>query len=128
MNKFKLIVEKNKEGFWGQVEEVPGVFSYGSTIDELKQNTQDAICLILEENIESNQDFDFELIMDIQEFFKSNEFINITSLASRIGMNPSLLRQYAKGIKYPSISQVAKIEIAIKQIGMQLMETKLQSA
>lgn len=128
MSKYKLIVEKNKDGYWSQVEELPGVFSSGNSIPNLIENSKEAIELYLENSEEKVKRIQFELVMDIQEFFKINDFINITSLANRIGMNSSLLRQYSKGIKFPSVIQVAKIEKEIKQIGKELSKTELQPA
>ncbi len=126
MSKYKLIVEKNKDGFWSQVEQLPGVFSSGDSISNLIDNSKEAIELYFEETGKHGKRIEFELVMDIQEFFKINEFINISSLAKRIGMNSSLLRQYSKGIKFPSLEQVARIEKAIKQIGKELSRTELQ--
>jgi predicted RNase H-like HicB family nuclease len=126
MSKYKLIIEKNKEGYWSQVEKLPSVFSSGKTMAELIDNTKDAIELYFDGSEQKIENIRFELVMDIQEFFNVNEYINITSLASRIGMNPSLLRQYSKGIKFPSLEQVSKIEKAIKQIGEELVSTELQ--
>lgn len=126
MRKYKLIVEKNKDGYWSQVEQLPGVFSSGDSIPGLINNSKEAVELYLEEAGQKVKPIEFELVMDIQEFFKVNEFINITSLAKRIGMNSSLLRQYSKGIKFPSLEQVARIEKEIKQIGKELSRTELQ--
>ncbi len=126
MSKYKLIVEKNKDGYWSQVDQLPGVFSSGDSIPGLINNSKEAIELYLEEAGQKVNPIEFELVMDIQEFFKVNEFINITSLAKRIGMNSSLLRQYSKGIKFPSIEQVARIEKEIQQIGKELSRTELQ--
>lgn len=128
MSKYKLIVEKNVDGYWSQVEQFPGVFSHGDTIPNLLENSQKAVELYIEEIDQDVKNIQFELVMDIQEFFNVNEFINITSLAKRIGMNSSLLRQYSKGIKFPSLEQVARIEKEIKQIGKELSSTELQPA
>lgn len=92
------------------------------------ENTKEAIVLYFEENQQEVPKLKFELVMDIQEFFKGNEYINVSSLAKRIGMNSSLFRQYSKGIKFPSVDQVTKIEKAIKRIGRELSSTELQPA
>ena len=126
MKKIKLIIEKNEEGYWGQLDKVPSVFCSGQTIEELISNSEEALELYYETISQNKEKYHLELVMDIQEFFKVNEYINITSLAKRIGMNSSLLRQYSKGIKYPSMNQVAKIEEAIRQIGKELINTELQ--
>jgi predicted RNase H-like HicB family nuclease len=126
MTMFKLIIERSKEGYWGRIEKPEGIYSFGESIGDLKKNMQEAIELYFEERSIDVPKFEFELVMDIQEFFIINDFINISTLAKRIGMNSSLLRQYAKGIKFPSIKQVNKIENEIKEIGKQLSRTELQ--
>jgi predicted RNase H-like HicB family nuclease len=126
MKKYKLIIEKNKDGFWGQLDKQPNIFSQGQSIEELKNNMRDALELYFETINKPIPKYEFELVMDIQEFFQINNYINISTLANRMGMNASLLRQYAKGIKFPSIKQVAKIERAIKEIGKELSKIELQ--
>lgn len=45
---FTAIIEKSDDGwFVGQLEELPEVISQGKTIQELKQNLQDALELII---------------------------------------------------------------------------------
>jgi hypothetical protein len=40
-------------------------------------------------------------------------------------MNQSLIRQYAMGIKKPSVKQTKKIEHALHTLGQELLEIKL---
>ena len=124
MSDLTLIVEKNKDGFWAQVKEHEGVFTFGVTIEELKVNAIEALELA---EIEFNKQIDFSIQYDIQEFFASHDYINISKLAQRTGMNSSLLRQYASGIKFPGESQIKKIENAIHQIAEELKQTKIIS-
>lgn len=126
MKIFRLIIERGEEGYWGRIENPEGIYSFGESINDLKTNMQEAIELYIEENNIKIPAYEFELVMDIQEFFTVNDYINVSTLAKRIGMNSSLLRQYAKGIKFPSIKQVNKIENAIREIGKQLSRTELQ--
>ena len=128
MKQYKLIIEKNEDGFWGQLDKLKSVFSSGESISELLENTKEAVNLYFEEIGKPTPEFELDLVMDIQEFFKLNDYINITTLANRIGMNSSLLRQYSKGIKFPSVKQVAKIEKEIRKIGKELSSTELQPA
>ena len=126
MKRLKLIIENNADGYWSQIEKYPTVFSSGETIAELIDSSKEALELYFETIDQPVPKINFELVMDIQDFFKINEYINITSLAKRIGMNSSLLRQYSKGLKFPSLEQVGRIEKAIKQIGKELISTELQ--
>jgi predicted RNase H-like HicB family nuclease len=128
MKKYKLIIEKNQDGFWGQVEKLTSIFSSGETVDELIINTKEAISLYFETIGKPHPRYELELVMDIQGFFEINDYINISTLAKRIGMNASLLRQYSKGLKFPSLKQVGKIEQEIRKIGGELSQTELQPA
>ena len=127
MKTYKLIIEKGEDGFWGRIEDNNSLItSFGETIDHLSSSMKEAMELYFEDLEKPILQYEFELVMDIQEFFLINDFINISTLAKRIGMNSSLLRQYAKGIKFPSLKQVNKIENAIRKIGKQLSKTELQ--
>ena len=45
---FNAIIEKSEDGWYvGQLEELPEVISQGKTIQDLKQNLQDALELII---------------------------------------------------------------------------------
>ena len=126
MTNLTLIIEKNNDEYWGQIQEYPDVFSHGSNLTDLMNNAQVALNLYLDTIGETSIDNpQFQLVVDLQEFFIINDFINITKLAKRTGMNTSLLRQYAKGIKFPSIEQVSRIERTIKEIGAELLKTHL---
>jgi hypothetical protein len=43
-------------------------------------------------------------------------------------MNPSLVRQYASGVKYPSHEQREKLRLAIKKIAKELMKDSIYVA
>ena len=128
MKHYKLIIEKNVDGFWGQLDKLKSVFSNGESIDALIKNTNEAVSIYFEEIGKPIPEYELELVMDIQNFFEVNDYINISTLAKRIGMNSSLLRQYSKGLKFPSVKQVAKIEKEIRKIGNELSCTELQPA
>ena len=45
---FTAIIEKSEDGWYvGQLEELPEVISQGRTLQELKQNLQDALDLVI---------------------------------------------------------------------------------
>ena len=57
---------------------------------------------------------EFEFIFDIGAFF-SYYMINVTAFAEYAGMNASLLRQYACGLKSPTKNTIGKIRDAINK-------------
>ncbi len=123
MKKITLIIEMNEDGLWGQMVEFPDVFSQGKDLTELQRNSIDAYKLLYERD---DVDFKFELRFDLTQFFIVNNYINISSLAERIGINKSLLRQYSRGIKFPSLKQVEKIQSTVHTIGKELLNTSLK--
>ena len=56
--RFTAIIERDKDGIYvGQIEEIPAAISQGDTLEELKENLQDALELIFmvnREEVEAN--------------------------------------------------------------------------
>jgi len=49
MQNFAVVIHADPEGgFWGEVPALPGCYSQGETVDELKQNIREAIAGVLE--------------------------------------------------------------------------------
>jgi hypothetical protein len=51
------------------------------------------------ENGGTPYDVEFHYQYDLQSFFEYFSFLNVTEIAKRAGINPSLMRQYTRGIK-----------------------------
>jgi len=66
ISNFTILVKKEDEGgYSGQCLEMPSAISQAETIEELKQNMQEAIELVLQDNLEK-----MEINMTIDEFKK----------------------------------------------------------
>ena len=49
MRNYAVILHEDPQGgFWGEVPALPGCYSQGETVDELKQNIREAIAGVLE--------------------------------------------------------------------------------
>lgn len=49
MQNYAVIIHEDPEGgFWGEVPALPGCYSQGETLDELKRNIREAIAGVLE--------------------------------------------------------------------------------
>ena len=59
-------------------------------------------------------DLEFKFIFDIGAFF-SFYMINVSAFAAYAGMNASLLRQYACGLKSPTKATITKVKDAIEK-------------
>ena len=94
----------------------------GNNFDELKRNILEAVNLAFEEK-GLVYDFDeMKVSYDLESFFDFYKVINAKALSKRIGMNQSLLAQYIKGNKKPSIIQTKRILKGVQQIGKELSE------
>jgi len=122
--KIKLVVERTETGFSAFCDEYP-IYTTGLTIAELIDNAFEATNLYFEDKniLLSNENLKFEI--DFKQFFQYYKVINSKFLATKIGMNPTLLSQYVQGHKKPSESQTEKILSGIQQIGKELSEINI---
>jgi len=57
----------------------------------------------------------------LQRFFLTHKEINVAEFARRMGMNPTLLRNYINGFKYPSKEREQEILDHIHKLGEELV-------
>lgn len=62
---------------------------------------------------------------DLSAFFEVFDDVKVTGIARRAGINPSLVRHYVVGSKYPSPQQAKRLESAIHELGDKLREVVL---
>ena len=49
MRNYAVVIHEDPDGgYWGEVPALPGCYSQGETVDELKQNIREAIAGVLE--------------------------------------------------------------------------------
>lgn len=128
MEKALVILEKSEDGYWASVEKLPGCYSYGKTVDAALDNVCKAISEHISDLAETGvevpelflQPFELQIKYDLQTLFEAFKFINKSAFAQLAGINPSLLRQYTKGIAFASDKQKAKINRAIQSISHNL--------
>ena len=94
------------------------------TFEELKLIVLEAVNLTFEDKgfVYTIDEIQFEY--DLGSFFAFYKVINAKALSERIGMNQSLLAQYIKGIKKPSVNQTKRILQGVQQIGRELSEVR----
>lgn len=127
MKKLKVVIEPTNTGYSAFIQNIgDSVTTVGNTIDEVAENIYEALELLFDtERKKIEKEFKFEYLISIQTFFDIFKSINVSELARSAEVNESLLRQYAKGIKYPSIKQAKKIESAIHKLGENLKSIKI---
>ena len=79
-----------------------GLNGAGATVKAAKDDLM--LCLEdakeeYEESGKAAQAIEFRFQYDLQSFFEYFSFLNVTEIAKRAGINPSLMRQYTRGIK-----------------------------
>jgi hypothetical protein len=131
LEKIEIIIEKNDGLLWGRVEG-KGKFMptpYGTTTTRVISNLKE---LIIEyKKNEGKRDtfwskvdlnnIPFEFKYDLESYFQEHDYLKISSVAEIAGMNPSLIRQYASGVKFPSSEQAEKLKRAIRKIAKDLL-------
>ena len=128
LEKALIILEKSEDGYWASVEKLPGCYSFGKTVDAALGNIRKAIEEHISDLAETGaevpelflQPFELQIKYDLQTLFEAFKFINKSAFAELAGINPSLLRQYTKGIAFASDKQKAKINQAIQSISHNL--------
>ncbi|NEW85642.1 MAG: type II toxin-antitoxin system HicB family antitoxin [Mariniphaga sp.] len=130
MEKVDVLVRPNNEGWWAEVTSLPGCFSAGDNIGDLKKNIAEAIDLhiegLLDDDLKISDElihgqYELELHINLQDLFEHFP-LTITGVAKRAGMNRTLLNQYARGEKTMSENQALRITEAIQKIGSELAE------
>jgi predicted RNase H-like HicB family nuclease len=64
---YAVVIHQDPEGgYWGEVPALPGCYSQGETLDELKENIREAIAGVLEVMKEAGQEPDAHIeILDV---------------------------------------------------------------
>jgi predicted RNase H-like HicB family nuclease len=129
-----VIIEKGKKEFWGRIEGYEFLpVTVGTTVDEVLDNLKMLIADYIEHEGKDDKKFKradvnkikFDVHYDLRAFFDEYKFLNVSSIAALSGINPSLVRQYAKGIKHPSTAQAKKVEATIHQLAEKMNRVSL---
>lgn len=131
--KIEVIVEKSTDGLFAAYSETAiGNFTpagYGHSVEEALKDFEVSIddmnAIRIEEGLSPIQGIELEKRYDIESFFNKFDFLNISKLAERAGINPSLMRQYASGLTKAGQKQYDKIRIAIANIAYDLSKVQL---
>ncbi|EKB48644.1 hypothetical protein B879_02735 [Cecembia lonarensis LW9] len=122
--KINLTIEKGEDHkFWGSLTYNENLITdYADSISEL----EDKIKVLLKdfEGLEP-EEVEFVRHYDVYALFRRYDYLKISSVAKYAGMNAALLRQYASGVKNPSIEQAKKIEQTLHKLAVELGEASV---
>ena len=125
--KVNVTIERAKDGsFWCQTDTaILGGYltATGKTVQEAKEDL--AECMEeAKDNLEAEgkvfPEVEFTYKYDLQSFFNYFSFLNVSDIAKRSGVNPSLMRQYASGIKNAGEKTYIRLASCIQNIGREL--------
>ena len=106
---------------------------YGKTIQEVIENLKELVDDYVTHEGKNDKAWNkiewskiiFEFKYDLVAFFETFNYLNLSVIAGKIGINRTLLNQYKTGLKYPSATQAKKIEDAIHSLAHDLGRVKL---
>ena len=124
MKKIPLIIESvETDSYWGRVQfEDNLLVENAASISMLEKKMKS----LLKEwhNVEITK-ISFDLQYDIAGLFDEKKYLNSAVIAERAGINKSLMRQYASGLKFPSMERAKEIEKVIHEMGKEMLVIKL---
>ena len=124
--KIELVIEKGKGELWGTVKYNDNLIAdSGSSIANLEQKFKK---LLNDFEVVEPATIEFSHSYDVYALFQEFDFLNISNIAKRAGINPGLMRQYASGVKHPSLSRAKEIENVLHELAMQLSKTLVYAA
>lgn len=127
MEKVLVTISQAPDGsYWCHTENDvfgSGLNGAGASVKEAKADLME--CLEeaksdYEENGGVVYDVDFRYQYDLQSFFEYFSFLNVTDIAKRAGINPSLMRQYTSGVKNAGEKTYARLSACIDSVTKEL--------
>lgn len=126
--KVKVIIYKANDGtYWCRTEsEVYGSMlnGCGGSVEEAKEDMdaclEDAKLDYVETHGTSPKPVSFQYSYDLQSFFDYFSFLNVSEIARRSGINPSLMRQYVSGNKAAGEKTYSKLTACMQRITSEL--------
>lgn len=112
----QLVLEKEGGKLWGRVSHDENlIVDSATTLQALEKKIRKLL-----KDFHQVEDVKFEYAYDLTVFFEEFSFLNQSKIAELSGINASLLRQYASGVKNPSDAQAKKIQAAVRALAMRL--------
>ena len=125
--KANIIIEMASDGGFScyMKESLPdyALFGYGNTVQEAKNDllqSYQEITDMLKEEGKDVKPLEFIYHYDMKSFFDYFNFLNVSKVAERAGINPSLMRKYTSGIVKAREGQYLKLQKAVKNFAKEL--------
>ena len=125
--KANIVFEMARDGGCScyMLEDVPdfGLCGFGNSPREAKADMLKAyeeIQEILVAEGKKPTELEFVYHYDMKSFFEYFDFLNVSKVAERAGINPSLMRKYTSGVANAGEGQYLKLQRAVHSIATEL--------
>lgn len=132
MKQIKIIIERSADMFGAYAANVKGVTGCGNTIEVAKQSVLETIRIIKEHHNEENipeilkEDYEIVYKFDVQSLLEYYKGIFTPAALQRIaGINQKQIQHYSTGLRKPRLAQRKKIEVALHNLGNELIAIEL---
>jgi hypothetical protein len=124
MDKILLIIEKGADKeLWGRVSFDDNlIVDSAPSMDVLQKKMKKALHDFHDLNPAT---IEFETAYDLTAVFSEKKYLNLSVVAGKLGINRSLMAQYAAGTKFPSPERAREIEAAIHALGRDLLKLRI---
>src|SRR5580658_6470559 len=124
MRKILLIIEKGTgKDLWGRVSfEDNLIVDSASSLESLQKKMKKTLQDLHGVNPAT---IEFDIAHDLTAVFSEKAYLNLSVVAQKLGINRSLMAQYAAGTKYPSSKRAQAIETAIHELGRDLLKLQI---
>jgi len=124
MQKVLLIIEKGTDkDLWGRVSFDDNLIVESAPSFELLERKMKK--LLHDLHGLSPAKIEFEFVHDLTAVFSEKTYLNLSVVAQKLGINRSLMAQYAAGSKFPSPERARTIEKAMHDLGRDLLRLRI---
>jgi predicted RNase H-like HicB family nuclease len=129
MEKLFVRIVRGNENYGAWIDNLPGVYGQGDTVEEAKKSLNEGLSLYVKYNTELPDviqgDYQIEYYMDIPSFLNYYSSIFSKSALERLtGINQKQLFHYASGLRKPSKGTVKKLDDAIHRFVSELSQVR----
>lgn len=122
-----IVITRGDEQFAAWIEEVPGVYGAGDTVEEAKADLSNGLDLFIEENKTLPDilkgEYHFKYTFDTSAFLEYySKILSRSGLEKITGINQRQLGHYLNGIKKPSPGTVKKIDESLHRFAKELQQ------
>lgn len=127
----KAVITGGKDQFGAWLEDAPGVYGAGDTVEETKENLLEGLKLYKEENEELPEQLkgEYEVVFtfDVSGFLKYySKFVSFAGMREITGVNQKQLWSYANGYRNPNKETSEKILNSIRAFGKEFSQVQIR--